>query len=287
MTGEGAEFQAAAARLRAAGIEQPEREARLLLAHALGRPADSLIGGNIPVPAGFGALVERRERHEPLALIVGRREFWSLTLAVSPATLIPRPESETLIEAALAAFPERREVRRILDLGTGTGALLLALLSEFPEAFGVGIDRVEAAAALAATNARTLGLGRRAAFFTGDWAAAIGGRFELVVANPPYVEREAIGELMPEVALYEPRSALDGGPDGAQGFRAIFPELPRLLAAGGIGIVEIGAGTAAARLALARQAGLEVGEVRADLSGIPRALRLTAAATKKPFGAGG
>ncbi|MGH7066389.1 MAG: peptide chain release factor N(5)-glutamine methyltransferase [Acetobacteraceae bacterium] len=284
---EGAEFQTAAARLRAAGIEEPEREARLLLAHALGRPADSLIGRNVPVPAGFGALIARRERHEPLALIVGRGEFWSLTLAVSPATLIPRPESETLIASALAAFPERREVHRILDLGTGTGALLLALLSEFPEAFGVGIDQVEAAAALAAANARTLGLGGRAAFFTGDWAGAVGGRFDLVVANPPYVEREAIGELMPEVALYEPRSALDGGPDGFQGYRGIFPELPRLLAASGVGIVEIGAGAASAVLTLARQAGLEVLEVRADLSGIPRALRLSVAVTKKPFGAGG
>ncbi|MGH7102702.1 MAG: peptide chain release factor N(5)-glutamine methyltransferase, partial [Acetobacteraceae bacterium] len=251
---------------------------------------------DVGVPAGFAALVERRARREPLAFILGRREFWSLTLAVSPATLIPRPESETLVEAALAAFPERREVKRILDLGTGTGALLLALLSEFPEAFGVGVDRVAAAAALAAGNARALGLGGRAAFLTGDWAGAIGvaiggaiaGRFELIVANPPYIERGAIGGLMPDVALYEPPSALDGGPDGFQAYREIFPELPRLLARGGAGIVEIGTGAGSAVLGLARRAGLEVLEVRADLSGIPRALRVSARpsvpATKKPFG---
>lgn len=286
MIGAAAEFQAAA-RLKAAGIEAPEREVRLLLAHALGRPADCLTGRHEAVPAGFAALVERRANREPLAFILGRREFWSLTLAVSPATLIPRPESETLVEAALAAFPERREVRRILDLGTGTGALLLALLSEFPEAFGVGIDRVPAATVLAAGNARALGLDGRAAFLTGDWAGAISGRFELIVANPPYIERGAIGGLMPEVALHEPPSALDGGADGCQAYREIFPGLPRLLAKCGAAIIEIGVGAGPAVSGLARAAGLAVAEERADLSGIPRVLRLSAAATKKPFGGGG
>ncbi|MGH7080701.1 MAG: peptide chain release factor N(5)-glutamine methyltransferase [Acetobacteraceae bacterium] len=281
MIGEAAGFQAAVGRLRAAGVEAAEREARLLLAHALGGPADAPVARNAPVPAEFAALVERRARREPLAFILGRREFWSLTLAVSPATLIPRPESETLIEAALAAFPERRKVRRILDLGTGTGALLLALLSEFPEAFGVGVDRVAAAAALAAGNARALGFAGRAAFLIGNWAGAIGGRFELIVANPPYIERGTIGGLMPEVALYEPPSALDGGPDGFRAYRRIFPDLPRLLTLGGAGIVEIGEGAAPAVSGLARRAGLAVAEVRADLSGIPRALRIEAPATKK------
>lgn len=267
---------AAVARLRAAGIEEAEREVRLLLAYAGGVAAGS--------PGGFAALVERRARREPLALIVGKREFWSLSFAVSGATLIPRPESETLIEAALAAFAERAAVRRILDLGTGTGALLLALLSEFPGAFGVGTDRVVAAAVLARANAQALGLTGRAAFLVGDWGQALGGEFELVVANPPYVEREAIGALMPEVAFYEPPSALDGGVDGLDAYRHIFPDLPRLLAPGGVAIVEIGAGAGAAVIGLAREAGLQVREVRADLSGIPRALALAVPATKKPFG---
>lgn len=270
----------AAALLRAAGIEEAEREVRLLLAHGRSGAGDSTAAGETEPGVGFAALVERRAKREPLALIVGKREFWSLSFAVSRATLIPRPESETLIEAALAAFPERRAVRRILDLGTGTGALLLALLSEFAGAFGVGIDRVAAAARLADANARVLGLRERARFLVGDWGEAVAGGFDLVVANPPYVERGAIGALMPEVALYEPASALDGGTDGLDAYRSIFPDLPRLLAPHGMAIVEIGAGAGAAVIELALRAGLELRGVRADLSGIPRALELAKAAEK-------
>ncbi len=274
----------AVARLRAAGIEEVEREVRLLLAHARAGASGPTAAQEADPGDGFKALVERRERREPLALIVGRREFWSLSFTVSPATLIPRPESETLIEAALKAFPERTTVRRILDLGTGTGSLLLALLSEFAGAFGVGTDRVAAAAQLADGNARALGLSGRASFLVGDWAMAMAERFELVVANPPYVERGAIGQLMPEVALFEPPSALDGGVDGLDAYRAIFPELPRLLALNGVAIVEIGAGAGAAVIGLARAAGLEVRGVSADLSGIPRAVELAVGGTKKSFG---
>jgi len=279
-------LRAAAARLREAGIEEPEREARLLLAHALGIAAEELIARGPTPPASFAALVERRAAREPLALIVGRREFWSLSFAVSPATLIPRPESETLIEAGLSAFPDRQRVRRILDLGTGTGCLLLALLSEFRAAFGVGTDRVAAATALAAGNAERLGLADRASFLAGDWAAPLGARFDLVVANPPYVEQAAIGTLMPEVARFEPESALDGGADGLDCYRQILPDLPRLLAPAGVAILEVGAGAAAAVLSLARRAGLDAREFRADVGGIPRALSLAASATKKPFGIG-
>lgn len=255
----------AVARLRAAGIEEPEREVRLLLAHT---------HGEAPDPGGFASSVERRARREPMALITGEREFWSLPLAVPRATLIPRPESETLVEAALEAFQERRAVKRILDLGTGTGALLLALVSEFAEAFGVGIDRIEAAAHLAACNAEKLGLNAQARFLVGDWSKAIAGRFDLIVANPPYVQREAIDTLMPEVRVYEPASALDGGTDGLDAYRLILPDLPRLLAPLGVAIVEVGAGASAAVVGLARHSGLEVGRVSADLSGIPRAIAL-------------
>jgi release factor glutamine methyltransferase len=274
----------AVARLRAAGVEDAEREVRLLLAYALGRAGDTLAGVPAVMPPGFAALVARRVRREPLAFIVGRREFWSLPFAVSPATLIPRPESETLIEAALAAFPDRDKVRRALDLGTGTGCLVLALLTEFPTAFGIGVDRVAEAAALARGNAVRLGLDGRALFVVGDWTDAVEGRFDLVVANPPYIERAALPGLMPEVALFEPASALDGGADGLEAYRRILPDLPRLLGPGGRAILEVGAGTAEGVARLARAAGLTVIEVRQDLAGIPRALALAAGAAKKPFG---
>jgi release factor glutamine methyltransferase len=267
----------AVARLAAAGIEAPAREARLLLAHALGLPPESLIGERPPPPPGFAALIARREAREPLAFILGRREFWSLAFAVSPATLIPRPESETLIESALAAFPDPAAVRRVLDLGTGTGCLLLAALTEFRAAFGVGIDLVAEAAALARANAAALGLAPRASFLAGDWAASITGRFDLVFVNPPYVDRAALSGLMPEVARFEPVTALDGGADGLDAYRRVMPALPLLLAENGLAIVEIGAGAASAVARLAAAEGLAVREARPDLAGNTRALALAAA----------
>ena len=182
-------MQNGAALLRAAGIDNPRLDARLLLAHALGvSPAELIRDSHLPAdPATYDRLLARRAAHEPLAYILGHREFWSLRFAVSPATLIPRPESETLIEAALAAFADRRPPGRILDLGTGTGCLLLSALHEFPGAFGVGVDRSAAAARLAAANAAALGLADRAAFLCGDWAAALAARFDLVLCNPPYI----------------------------------------------------------------------------------------------------
>lgn len=261
--------------LRAAGIDAPRLEARLLLAHALGITREDLLrAAHRPVATdAYDVLIARRAAHEPLALILGRREFWSLDFAVLPATLIPRPESETLIEAALVAFPDRASVRSVLDLGTGTGCLLLAALSEFPAAFGIGVDRVPEAAALAARNAAALGLAGRAAFLAGDWAAALGGTFDLILSNPPYIATEDLAGLMPEVAAHEPSSALDGGADGNDAYRRIIADLPRLLALGGVAIVELGAGQAESVSVLARAAGLR-SDPRADLAGIPRALVL-------------
>lgn len=262
--------------LRQAGIEQPRREARLLLAHALGITREALLcdldAGIDPVP--FDALLARRAAREPLALITGHREFWSLDLAVSAATLIPRPDSETLIEAALAALADRARVRRVLDLGTGTGCLLLAALREFPAAFGIGVDRSFAACLLARHNAGMLGMADRVAVACADWAAPLAGRFDLILCNPPYIPTGALAELMPEVARYEPASALDGGPDGLDAYRRILPGLPERLADGGVAAVELGLGQAAPVAALARDAGLEMAS-RADLAGIPRALLLT------------
>ena len=264
-----------AALLRAADIDNPRLEARLLLAYALRTTKENVLRDRDASidPACYRSLLARRVAHEPLAHILGRREFWSLDLLVSPDTLVPRPETETLIEAALAAFAERRP-HRVLDLGTGSGCLLLAALSEFPTAFGVGIDRSESALTVARRNAVRLGLSDRAAFLCGDWAASIGGRFDLVLSNPPYIPSLDIDGLMPEVARGEPRLALDGGPDGRAAYRRLVPDLDRLLTTDGVAVVEVGAGQADAVSALGCAAGLTVA-TRQDLTGIARAVVLT------------
>lgn len=278
----------AAGRLAGAGVESPRLEARLLLAHALGLTPESVIGDRTQLidPARFDPLVTRRATGEPLAYILGYREFWSLRFAVSPATLVPRPESETLIEAARSALPQ---ARRILDLGTGTGCLLIAALTEFPTAFGVGVDRSEAAVHLARDNAARLGVAGRASFACGDWDEALTGHFDLVLSNPPYVESAAIPRLMPEVARFEPRTALDGGPDGLDAYRRLLPALSDRLSPGGIAVLEIGAGQKDAVERLARAEGMTMC-ARADLAGIPRAVVLRNVPSrdqpfgKKPFG---
>ncbi len=259
-----------AARLAAAGIDDARREARILLAAALGTDAGGLMAVDEVEPGVFEAMLARREMREPLAYITGTKEFWSLNFFTSPATLIPRPDSETLVSAALAALPDRQAVRRILDLGTGTGCLLLACLSEFPAAFGVGVDIAPAAAALAARNAAALGLAGRAAFLAGDWAAALDGAFDLVLSNPPYIPEPDIAGLMPDVARFEPRAALAGGADGFAAYRIICAALPRLLAPGGVAVVEMGAGQAEDFAAIVAANGLEV-TFRQDFSGHDRA----------------
>ena len=263
-----------AALLAASGIDSAAREARLLLAEAEhlsqadllrepGRPIDS---------ARFRAMLARRAAREPLAYIVGWQEFWSLRLAVSRATLIPRADSETLIEAALAARPTG--VGRVLDLGTGTGALLLAALTEYPDAWGVGVDRSPAAAALAQQNARALDLAARSSILCGRWADALDARFDLVLANPPYIAAAEIASLMPEVARFEPGLALDGGPDGLDAYRAIIADLPRLLAPGGVAVLELGQGQREAVAAFAAEKGSV--SWRRDLGGVERALVIVA-----------
>ena len=260
--------------LRDAGIDNPAREARLLINHALGELPNALQSPATEIDAAVLApLVARRAAREPMAFITGTQGFWSLALECTPATLIPRPDSESLVEAALAAFP-MGGVNTVLDLGTGTGCLLLAVLQEFPAAWGLGIDRSAAAAALAARNARHTGLTGRACMLCGHWADAVTGRFDLILANPPYIESDTIIDLMPEVANHEPRTALDGGPDGLAAYRALLPEFPRLLAPGGVAILEIGAGQDAAVAALARATGANSVALRPDLGGIARAAML-------------
>jgi release factor glutamine methyltransferase len=263
--------------LAQAGIETPRREARLLLAHALALDPTALLGLNrneAVEAAGFDALLARRAAREPLAFLTGRQGFWTLDLAVSAATLIPRADSETLIEALLLARPDRGASLRLLDLGTGTGCLLLAALSEYPHGFGVGVDLVPAAGCLAAANATHNGLQHRSAFLCGDWADAVAGEFDVILSNPPYIPAADLARLMPEVGAYEPARALDGGPDGLVAYRQLMPVLAARLAPGGLALLEVGIGQADDVSALGASAGLQPAGTRADLGGVARAVLL-------------
>lgn len=267
--------RALAEQFRHRELESPELDARLLVGHALGLDhrgltlefARVLTSSETETLAGAMA---RRLAHEPVARIIGTKEFWSLPLAVDPAVLVPRPETETVVEAALAVSAGTPPAR-IADLGTGSGAILLALLSEFPRAMGVGTDRDPGALALARANAIRLGFAGRAAFVLCDFGAALAGQCDLVVSNPPYIPTEEIATLAPEVRHYDPRPALDGGCDGLVAYRAIAADAARLLAPGGWLAVEIGVDQADAVAALFRRQGLAVpGEPRFDLAGRPR-----------------
>ncbi|BAK82993.1 modification methylase [Komagataeibacter medellinensis NBRC 3288] len=261
--------------LRRAGIEAPQREARLLAAHAAGTDLagllriDALTGA---AHATFSQILTRRLNHEPMAYITGQAGFWSLDLATSPATLIPRADSETLIEAVLHHLPDRTQALRVLDIGTGTGCLLLAILAEYPHATGIGTDINPHAARLAADNAARNGLGARCATLCCNWAEAVHGPFDLVLSNPPYIPHTDLAGLMPDVVAHEPARALDGGPDGLVAYRALAAALPTLLAPGGTSVLELGIGQDHSVPALMRASGLEVVETRPDLGGIGRAL---------------
>ncbi|ACJ00011.1 peptide chain release factor N(5)-glutamine methyltransferase [Rhodospirillum centenum] len=276
----------AAARLAAAGVDSPRLDAEYLAEAAFGLPRAALRrhGTDSPEAAAasrFAALVARRAAREPLQRLLGSWEFWGLDLTLAPDTLIPRPDTETVVEAVLRRRPDRTAPLRLLDLGTGSGAILLALLSEYPRATGLGVDLSPAAAATAALNARRLGLSGRARFLAGSWAAALGeaARFDVVVGNPPYIPDDEIDGLEPEVARHEPRRALAGGADGLDCYRAIAAELPRLLLPGGLAVLEHGADQASAVAALLEAAGLgPVGTVR-DLAGRDRAAIAQAAPT--------
>jgi release factor glutamine methyltransferase len=257
----------AAARLAAVG-DTARLDAELLMAHALGVDRDDLLLRRLddPAPPAFDALVERRLAHEPVAYLTGRRAFWTIELDVGPGALIPRPDSETLIEAAIDHFGGRAP-KRILDLGTGPGTLLLAALDQWPEATGLGVDASEQALAYARRNAIS-----RAEFRLGDWGEGLDEHFDLILCNPPYIEAGA--DLPPDVARYEPGGALYAGADGLDAYSALAPQLPRLLAPGGIACVEIGAGQEKAVAGLFAAEGFTI-ESRRDLRGIVRCLVLT------------
>jgi release factor glutamine methyltransferase len=284
MTELGASVDAArrhlAREFRRHGLDTPELDARVLVGHALGLDHAALASQSRRTLSNdeanaVAALAARRLAHEPVARIVGHKEFWGLPLRLNADTLLPRPETETVVEAALAAVGHRRSgTMRIADLGTGSGALLIALLSELPRAFGVGTDISEAALACARGNATVLGLGTRAAFVACDYGAALAGEVDLLVSNPPYVARGDIATLQSEVRDFDPRRALDGGPDGLDGYRAIAADAQRLLSGAGILVLELGQGQSEAVTALFAAAGLAPETVKNDLSGVVRALIL-------------
>lgn len=261
--------------LAAAGIDNPWREARLLLIHATGLTEAEVIGypeRRVETTDEFTTLIDRRAAREPMSHVLGRREFWSLTFEVTADTLDPRPDSETIVEAALDNLKDPETPYRILDLGTGTGCLLAALLSEFPQASGIGVERSVATAMVAQGNLERLGLANRGRIAVADWTAPLVGSFDLIVTNPPYIPTLEVASLQPEVASFEPGLALDGGADGLDAYRGIFPAAIPLLASDGILIAEFGDGQCDRVIRLAESAALVRREVRTDLAGRSRCL---------------
>jgi release factor glutamine methyltransferase len=262
-----------AARQLASVSDTARLDAELLMAHALQVSREDLLLRRLdaPLPAGFDALLRRRLAHEPIAYITGTRAFWTIDLLVGPGVLIPRPDSETLIEAAIGHFSGGAP-RRILDLGTGPGTLLLAALAEWPRATGLGVDASDPALDYARRNVEALGLAGRASVRKGDWAEGIDERFDLILANPPYIGTDEA--LPPEVLDHEPGSALFAGAQGLDDYRRIIPALPRLLAPGGAAVFEIGSTQAESVSLLVEQHGLAP-RVYKDLGGRPRAVLVT------------
>jgi release factor glutamine methyltransferase len=264
-------WQGARARLEAAGIPGPVIDARVLVEAACGVTRADIVGDPYrELDAGqverLDNYLERRIRREPVSHILGRRGFWNIMLGVTPDVLTPRPETEVIVDHALRLFPEGRPFR-LLDLGVGSGAILLAILAERPAARGLGVDASEEALAVARDNAARLGMGGRVALLRGDWTAGLGDAgFDLVVSNPPYIATDVIETLDPEVRVYEPRLALDGGPDGLDAYRTLAPEILRVLKPGGRFLVEIGFDQRVAVEALFRQAGALEVETLPDLS---------------------
>ena len=272
-----------ARRLKAAAIDTPDLDARLLVGYALGLDHAGLLAAaerdlNASEVQRIEALGERRLARESVAAIVGHKEFWGLPLRLNADTLLPRPETETVVEVALAVIGERGKSAplRIADFGTGSGALLLALLSELPAASGVGTDISQGALRCARDNAAALGLAGRAVFVSCDYGTALRGPLDLIVCNPPYVAEHELAGLAPEVRDFDPRRALDGGPDGLAGYRALAADAGRLLAPDGVIVVELGFGQSQAASAIFAAAGLAPQPPKHDLLGIPRALLIRA-----------
>ena len=273
-------LQLIAQTFRAAGIEDADADARVLAGHALHLDRARLISQSDRVLEArevnaISGLAARRLKREPVSRILGRKEFWSLALAITSDVLVPRPETETVVEGALDFVVRnglRMEKLRILDIGTGSGALLVALLNELPNATGIGTDISRAALEAAQINVAQFGFESRSSLIACDMAAGVEGQFDLVVSNPPYIARGEIASLAPEVRDYDPMMALDGGDDGLTAYRSISADAKRILAQGGRLFVEMGAGQEPAVRELFTNAGLVVGIARNDLAGTPRVL---------------
>ena len=261
--------------LKAAAIDTPPLDARLLAGHALGLDRAQLLSQSQRLLTEaelttLDGLLTRRLKHEAVARIIGVREFWSLNFGLNEATLEPRPDSETLVETVLSLSPHKQAPHRILDLGTGSGCLLLSLLHERPNATGLGIDINPRAVEQATKNAVTLGLGERARFCQGNWLTGLSESFDIIISNPPYIPAADIPTLMPEVRDYDPMLALDGGDDGLTPYRFLIPQLARFLNPQGIVAVEVGITQAPYVENLFRQANFINVEIRKDLGGIDR-----------------
>ena len=273
-------LQLIAQTFRAAGIDDADVDARVLAGHALHLDRARLVSQSDRVLEArevnaISGLAARRLKREPVSRILGRKEFWSLALAITPDVLVPRPETETVVEGALDFVVRsglRMEKLRILDIGTGSGALLVALLNELPNATGIGTDISRAALEAAQINLAQFGFESRSSLIACDMAAGVEGQFDLVVSNPPYIARGEIASLAPEVRDYDPMMALDGGDDGLTAYRSISADAKRILAQGGRLFVEMGAGQEPAVRELFTNAGLVVGIARNDLAGTPRVL---------------
>jgi len=263
-----------AAQLRVAGVESARLDARVLLAAAMRIPPDGVFAGcelRPGEPERFHALLARRASREPLAYIIGHKEFWSLSFAVGPGVLIPRPETETLVEAALDYFDGEKPLR-VLDIGTGSGCLLISFLVERANATGIGIDASEAALRCARRNAIAHAVASRCRLEIADWQPAGAESFDVVLVNPPYLSTVAFEASEPEIRVWEPRSALVAGKDGLEAVGLLASLLPRRLTRGGRAFIEVGIGQAAAASEILARSGLDVHEVMPDLSGIPRCL---------------
>ncbi len=282
MPANGDALRTGAAQLQAAGVAQARLDARLLFSAATGLSHEDIIRDPDAAlcpehAAAYAAMIARRVAREPVSRILGRREFWSLDFEITPDTLDPRADSETLIRAALELIEDHNRPLRILDIGTGSGCLLLALLSELPRAQGAGIDISQGALEVAHLNAVRLGFSERARFIACDvrstnWMHHIGGPFDIIISNPPYIENTVITGLAPEVALFDPYAALAGGEDGLDFYRMITTSLIHILCPDGLVVFEAGAGQADAVRALLHKAGLVTLDTHPDLGGVARAV---------------
>jgi release factor glutamine methyltransferase len=258
-------------------IESASLDSRILLEYVLGVSREQLLFAlDQPMSAEqyarFEMLVEKRAQRQPIAQLIGKREFWGMNFVVNEHTLDPRPDSEALVEYVLERVENRADIFKVLDLGTGTGCLLLSILSELPSARGLGVDYSENALQVAKENAMALGLAGRTQFMCGDWCEKIDGEFDIIISNPPYIPTQVIPTLDPEVSQFEPKLALDGGEDGFACYRKIMKKLPKILAKNGFAAFELGMGQQKELTALAGENGLEAVGVRNDLSGIARCI---------------